>query len=412
MALTSTEEAQTRALIAQNAALLSLASNEAAIISELGAGDVTLADLPVASSLSSGDLLLVRQGTTERSAVKSLFDQPLASETVSGIVELATVAEAQDGIDATRAVTPAGLAARTPSASTTVSGLVELATTSEAQAGTDVVRAVTPAGLKAAIGNPMESIDYTLAANALTLKLNPTTLAFRSTTLTSGTPTLVSNAAQITTTISSGSTGGTISAVQSDILILAINNAGTMELAWTNIAGGVNLDETTLINTTAEGGAGAADSAAVIYSTTARTGVAFRVVGIFRSTQTTAGTWAQTPGLVQPIGGQALAAMSSLGYSQKWTDVLASRAAGTTYYNTTGRPIGISIWCNNVATTGGTGYQLFINGVITHQNLSPGAGLASNNSSAGGFFLIPPGASYSLIVTSSTLAAAGWLELR
>ena len=112
MALSPTEESQTRALIAQNAALLSLASNEAAIISELGAGDVTLADLPVAASLSDTDLFLVRQGTTERSVAKSLIATtvPDASTTVKGIVELATVAEVQAGIDTTRAVTPAGLA--------------------------------------------------------------------------------------------------------------------------------------------------------------------------------------------------------------------------------------------------------------------------------------------------------------
>jgi hypothetical protein len=157
----------------------------------------------------------------------------------------------------------------------------------------------------------LQSIDYSLSGNALTLKLNPTNLDFRSTTLTTGAPTNITNASQLTTTISSGSTGGTVSAVQSDIIILAINNAGTMELAWTNAAGGVNLDEQGVITTVAEGGAGAADSATTIYSTTARTGVSYRVVGLFRSTQTTAGTWAQTPTLVQGIGGRALANSSA-----------------------------------------------------------------------------------------------------
>lgn len=74
-----------------------------------------------------------------------------ASETVRGIIELATTAESSAGTDTVRAVTPAGLAARTPAASETVSGLVELATIAEAQAGTDTVRAVTPAGLAAAV---------------------------------------------------------------------------------------------------------------------------------------------------------------------------------------------------------------------------------------------------------------------
>ena len=68
-----------------------------------------------------------------------------------------------------------------PDASETVKGIVELATVAEVQAGTDTVRAVTPAGLAGATGKPF-SIDYTLAANALTLKFNPNTLNFRSTT--------------------------------------------------------------------------------------------------------------------------------------------------------------------------------------------------------------------------------------
>lgn len=70
-----------------------------------------------------------------------------ATEMVAGIVELATGAEVQTGTDTTRAITPAGLAART--ATDTRTGLIELATTAEAAAGTDTTRAVTPAGLAA-----------------------------------------------------------------------------------------------------------------------------------------------------------------------------------------------------------------------------------------------------------------------
>lgn len=70
---------------------------------------------------------------------------PVASDTVSGIIELATDAEVQAGTDAVRAVTPAGLASRT--ATETRTGIIELATDAEVQAGVDAVRAVTPAGL-------------------------------------------------------------------------------------------------------------------------------------------------------------------------------------------------------------------------------------------------------------------------
>ncbi|MBP8813921.1 MAG: phage tail protein [Laribacter sp.] len=72
---------------------------------------------------------------------------PKATESVSGLVELATAAEVIAGTDDERAVTPAGLTARR--ATETLTGIVELATAAEVIAGTDDERAVTPAGLTA-----------------------------------------------------------------------------------------------------------------------------------------------------------------------------------------------------------------------------------------------------------------------
>lgn len=78
MALTATEEAQVKALIAQNAALLSLASSEPTIISKLAATKVSLADLTAASTVADSDLFLVRQGSTEKSITKSVL-APIAT---------------------------------------------------------------------------------------------------------------------------------------------------------------------------------------------------------------------------------------------------------------------------------------------------------------------------------------------
>lgn len=152
-------------------------------------------------------------------------------------------------------------------------------------------------------GSKIQPVTASVATNALTITLNPTTLDFRSNTLGSGTVTTVSNAAAISVVVSSGSTLGTANAIASRLAVLAINNAGTMELAVVNVAGSVLLDDATLISTTAEGGAGAADSANVIYSTTARASVAFRIVGYIESTQATAGTWATAPSVIQGSGG-------------------------------------------------------------------------------------------------------------
>jgi hypothetical protein len=78
MALTPTEEAQIRDLIAQKAAILSLAASESTIISKLGATKVNLSGLPVATSLSPTDIFLVRQGIDDKSVSASIVNTTIA----------------------------------------------------------------------------------------------------------------------------------------------------------------------------------------------------------------------------------------------------------------------------------------------------------------------------------------------
>lgn len=115
MALTTTEETLVRQLIQQNAELLNLASNEATIISKLAATKKNLGQLSPASSLSNADIAFVRQGSSDKSMAMSMlrsFVKPdQATETTTGVVELATTAEVLAGTDADRAATPAGLLA-------------------------------------------------------------------------------------------------------------------------------------------------------------------------------------------------------------------------------------------------------------------------------------------------------------
>jgi hypothetical protein len=240
----------------------------------------------------------------------------------------------------------------------------------------------------------IQSITASVAANALTVTINPTTLDFRSSTLTSGTVNTRVLASAASMVVSSGSTLGTVSATAARIAVLALDNAGTIEVGVVNLAGGVNLDETGVISTTAEGGAGAADSSGVVYSTTARTGVAYRVVGFLDMTQTTAGTYAAAPSTIQGAGGQALAALASVGYGQTWQDVTGSRVASTQYYNLTGKPIMVAI------TTNGDG-NFDVNGV-TYMRLTAGTSARGSGS-----LIIPPGARYAF-----SDAALYWSELR
>jgi len=247
------------------------------------------------------------------------------------------------------------------------------------------------------ITDKIQSVDATVAANALTVTISPTSLDFRSSTLTSGAVNTRTVSSAISCLVPSGATLGTINAVQSRIAILAIDNAGTVEAAVVNIAGGNDLSETGVISTTAL--STGSDSANVIYSTTARTNVPYRVVGYVDSTQATAGTWATAPSTIQGYGGQALATMSSLGYGQTWQDVTGSRATSTTYYNTTGKPILVNIHneASSVITT------LVINGVTVQKGFSGASSYASLTG------IVPPNGSYSI---TGTLTSAIWAELR
>lgn len=88
---------------------------------------------------------------TGRAVTPAGLHAKVASATAIGLVELATDGETTTGTDTTRATTPANVAAAISArtASETAAGIVELATTAEATTGTDATRAVTPAGLKA-----------------------------------------------------------------------------------------------------------------------------------------------------------------------------------------------------------------------------------------------------------------------
>jgi len=245
----------------------------------------------------------------------------------------------------------------------------------------------------------IQPITASVASNALTVTLNPTSLGFRSATLTDGTVTNVQITSAISVVVPSGATLGTVNATQSRIVVLAINNAGTAELAVVNISGGTNLTETGVISTTAI--TSGATSASTVYSTTARTSVAYRVVGYVESTQASAGSWVTAPSTVQGQGGNALSALSSLGYGQVWTafTVGSTRVVGTTYYNTTGKPIVMKL-------------RLTLGASVTDINIS-GSSIGTYNTSAAASnvdaqAVIPPGVAYSV----TGVAPVTWFELR
>lgn len=143
------------------------------------------------------------------------------------------------------------------------------------------------------------SIESSVGSSALTIAIktlaaanpsstDPIRVAFRNATLTSGYFNLRQITSALSLVISSGSTLGQVSAQPSYIWVYLIDNAGSPELAVSHS----KYPEDSLVSTTAEGGAGAADSTTVIYSTSARSSVPIRLIGYILNTQTTAGTWA------------------------------------------------------------------------------------------------------------------------
>lgn len=144
------------------------------------------------------------------------------------------------------------------------------------------------------------SIAPSVGSNALTIAIkgndgndasatNPIRVDFRSATLTSGVRVWRDITAALSAVVSSGSTLGHVSAIAQFVYVYLIDNAGTPEIAY---SGSAMWDQGGVVSTTAEGGAGAADSAVALYSTTARSNVACRLIGRLKSTQATAGTWA------------------------------------------------------------------------------------------------------------------------
>lgn len=172
------------------------------------------------------------------------------------------------------------------------------------------------------------SLSVTVAASALTIALkdrdgsdptaaSPVSAGMRNVTAATGDFTAQNVVTANSLVISSGSTHGTVSNVPFRLWIVLFNDGGTLRLGSINclstVAGaGAGRDVTAIYplsawgiaSSTAEGGAGAADSAQVFYTGTAVTSKAFVVLGYaeWPSGLATAGTWSAGPSRVQLFG--------------------------------------------------------------------------------------------------------------
>lgn len=142
------------------------------------------------------------------------------------------------------------------------------------------------------------AVTHAVASSALTVKLHaPPISSLRARSGTNGVWTSGTILPGTALVISSGSTLGTADATAATLFAHAVIKDGRVELAASQSA----YSARGKVTTTAEGGAGAADSGLILYAKAAFTDVPLLPLAVLTSTQTTAGTWAAVLSLIRNI---------------------------------------------------------------------------------------------------------------
>jgi hypothetical protein len=254
----------------------------------------------------------------------------------------------------------------------------------------------------------MPNFTASTASSLISASLGTGKVDFRNAALTNGTPVEYNVTSTLTLAMNSisGSLGAT-TAVATSLIYAIVYNAGNPQLAVCNLSGGLQLDETNLITTTAIGSGSTA--ANVWYSATAITTASqYRIVGRVDATWTSGTGWS-SPTLVQPVGvGEALAGTNSIGYALP-ISVVGSRAIGTTYYNNN---LAKPRWVHYTGTNT-SGNSAAIITVITPLGSIQYVGGPSASVSGAGHQVsapIPPGCGYIITGQNGTETIGTWLE--
>jgi hypothetical protein len=326
------------------------------------------------------------------------------SAAMSPIVSAATTAAARVGLGAASS----GANADITSLSSPALGS---ATATTQAAGDNSTKVATTAFVQASgdlrYAGAMPNFTASTTSALISASLGTGKVDFRNAVLSNGAPVEynVTSALTLAMTSIAGSLGAT-TAVATSLIYAIVYNAGSPQLAVCNLTGGLQLDETNLITTTAIGSGSTA--ANVWYSTSAITTASqYRIVGRVDATWTSGTGWS-SPTLVQPVGvGEALAGTNSIGYALP-ISVIGSRALGTTYYNNLAKPR----WVHYTGTNSNGSSSAIIT-VITPLGSIQYIGQQSTNYAGAGHQVsapIPPGCGYNITGSGGTETMGTWLE--
>ncbi len=186
-------------------------------------------------------------------------------------------------------------------------------------------------------------------------------ISFRDATIANSVFTQVAVTAATSVVVSSGSALGCAASTACIIYPTAINNAGTVELG---VVGQVQLDESVMQTSVAEGGTGTADSGGTLYSTTLRSAKAVITPGaLFVWTAAPTNVW-NLP--AYPIkfsalqGAEVAATVSNTTFAQIW-DWTNTSGASLTIQNTQSNSAGSNLTITNSATGSNASKGLVVN---------------------------------------------------
>ena len=174
------------------------------------------------------------------------------------------------------------------------------------------------------------------------------------------------------------------SSMHSALIAGEIVVGGDVEIVWNSVLAGWVLLECT---------GGSQQLPAGTYGVTATTGDS--------STKVSTTAFVATAITAALVTAASAAAATQIGIGQTWQNLTASRANGTTYTNSTAKPILVSITTGTNATTNHT---ITVGGVVAQQ-----AATNPNATTAWVMAIVPPGATY---VASSNGTMSYWAELR